>query len=123
MNHAQLAPAPPGFTWAYNRLETPWVGIPAQFDGIEYPFKPHEYRLLTDAIAEFLYNQSIVSYDMAVNKGIRALSMTGKPGFGEPLTKVVPDELIDRSSGDNPSGKGTGGLKTRAAKVAVGSRV
>ena len=123
MDHAQLAPAPPGFKWAYNRLSKPYEGPQAQFDGIEYPFKASEYRLLHEPIAEFLHSQAIVSYDMGSNKGRHALVLEGKPGFGEPMDAPQGDELIDRSSGDNPTGKGTGGLKTHAARVATGSRV
>jgi len=78
--------------------------------------------LLSEPIADFLYNQAIVSYDMGANKGARALVVEGKPGFGEPMATPKGDELIDRSSGDNPTGKGTGGIRTHAAKVAVGSR-
>ena len=122
MDPSTLPTPPPGFIWVYNRLEKTWDGLPAQFDGVEYPFKPHEYRLMEQTVADFLYNQSIVSFDMAINKGRRALSLQGKPEFGEPMTAPVSGELIDRSSGDNPTGKGTGGIKTRAAKVAVGSR-
>lgn len=122
MDLKTLPTAPPGFAWVYNRLAKPWDGIPAQFDGVEYYFKPHECRLLSEVVAEFLYNQSIVSFDMKTNTGRRALSLQSKPDFGEPLDAPATDELIDRTSGDNPAGKGTGGLKTKAARVAVGSR-
>ena len=111
-----LPEAPSGFTWAYNRLPEPYAD---QFDGRPYEFKSREYRLLPLDVANFLCNQSVISLNMAAGKGKRAITILGQPDFGVPSDQPKGDELIDRSTGDNPIGRGTGGVKTRAAKVAV----
>ena len=118
----KLPKAPPGFCWVYNRLPRSYE---AMFDFRMFEFGPNESRLMPDDVALFLTSNSIISVDLSTSKGVRALVAqyreSGKenPEFGQPYTTPPGDEVIDRSSGDNPMGRGTGGIKTHAAKIAV----
>ena len=111
-----IAPAPPGFRWVYNRLNEVYEDM---FDHVPYTFKAHEQRLMQEDIATFLHAHSAISVDLKTNRGKAALVVDGDKNYLVPLEGGRPEELIDRKSGDNPLGRGTGGLKTKAAKVPV----
>lgn len=112
-----LTPAPPGFTYLKNRSTTRYEDM---FDGRPYVFEPGEVRLLPEETANFLYNFSLVQVDLERNTGERTLVKQDDPLWESSIDTSEFVELVDRSSGDNPAGRGTGGLKTHAAVIPVG---
>lgn len=111
-----LAPAPPGFTYLKNRGSVPYEDL---FDGRVYTFTPGEIKLLPEETAKFLHDFSLVQVDLERNTGDRVLVMTDDPNWETPLNTEEYVELVDRSFGDNPTGAGTGGIKTHAAVIPV----
>lgn len=109
--------APVGFQWLYNRLGRDFE---MQFDLQPWLFEPHEMRLAPNDVARFLHHNSVVKVDLTTSSGVRALVPEGDKAFLVPYDEDGSDELIDRSKNDNPLGRGTGGVKTRAVKVPVG---
>lgn len=114
----QLAPAPAGFQWVYNRLETKFVKM---FDGIAEEFAPHEYRMLPAAAAAFLAERSIVKEDpFDPTASLFAIVPEGDPVFGVPLPKeAVGIERLDRSHGDYVVKPSKDGIKSTAQVVPV----
>lgn len=113
----ELAPAPPGFAYLKNRGTIAYEDL---FDGRVYTFAPGETKLLPEETATFLRNFSLVQVDLERNTGERVLVAQDDPKWSESLDTSEYIELVDRSSGDNPAGRGTGGLKTHAAVIPVG---
>ena len=122
---SEVPKAPPGFSWLYNRLP---IVYEAMFDLKLYSFGPGEMRLVPSDTATFLNHNSVIKVDLTTSRGVRALvpqmEDDGKnhPEFGVPYNEALGDEVIDRSVDDNPMGRGTGGLKTHAVKVPVGTK-
>ena len=120
-----VAKAPPGFAWLYNRLPTRYEGM---FDLKLYSFEAGETRLVPSDVATFLNHNSVIKVDLTTSKGVRALvpqigdDEREHPEFGVPYNESLGDEVIDRSLDDNPMQRGTGGLKTRAVRVPVGTK-
>lgn len=112
----ELTPAPPGFAYLKNRGTLPYE---EQFDGRPYVFAPGEVKLLPEETATFLRSFSLVQVDLERNTGERVLVTQDDPKWDESLDTSEYVELVDRSFGDNPSGRGTGGLKTHAAVIPV----
>ena len=114
----QLAPAPAGFQWIYNRLETKYVKT---FDGIAEEFAPHEYRMLSAATAGFLVERSIVKEDpFDPSRTLFALVPEGDPNFGIPLPQAdLGIERMDRTHGDYVVKPSKDGIKTTAQVVPV----
>jgi len=108
---------PVGFQWLYNRLDRQFE---MQFDLQPWVFEPHELRLAPQDVAKFLHYNSIIKIDLTTSRGVRALVPEGDVDFMVPYNDGGSDELIDRSKNDNPLGRGTGGIKTHAAKIPVG---
>jgi len=90
------------------------------FDGRVYAFAPGEVKLLSNETATFLRSFSLVQVDLERNTGERVLVTQDDPKWNETLDTSDYIELVDRSSGDNPVGRGTGGIKTHAAVIPVG---
>lgn len=121
-----LSPAPPGFIYLKNRSNQPYQDM---FDGVTYAFEPGEVKLLSDTeqlpIATFLYTFSAAQVDLEANTGERVLVKQDDPKWDTTFDTKELVELVDRSYGDNPLGKGTGGLRTKATLIPVrgGSRI
>ena len=113
----ELTPAPPGFAYLKNRGTLPYEEM---FDGRVYAFAPGEVKLLSNETATFLRSFSLVQVDLERNTGERVLVTQDDPKWNETLDTSDYIELVDRSSGDNPVGRGTGGIKTHAAVIPVG---
>lgn len=113
---SELAPAPPGFAYLKNRGT---LAYEEMFDGRVYVFAPGEVRLLPEETATFLHSFSLVQVDLERNTGERVLVTQDDPKWDETLDTSEYIELVDRSFGDNPSGRGTGGLKTHATVIPV----
>lgn len=113
---AEFAPAPPGFAYLKNRGTAAYEEM---FDGRVYTFTPGEVKLLPEETATFLRSYSLVQVDLERNTGERVLVTRDDPQWDQPLDTSEYIELIDRSFGDNPTGGGTGGLKTHAAVIPV----
>lgn len=114
---SELAPAPPGFAYLKNRGSGTYE---EQFDGRPYVFAPGEIKLLPEETATFLHSFSLVQVDLERNTGERVLVKQDDPKWDENLDTSEYIELVDRSFGDNPTGRGTGGVKTRATVIPVG---
>ena len=114
----QLAPAPAGFQWVYNRLVTKFVKT---FDGIAEEFAPNEYRMLSAATAGFLVERSIVKEDpFDPSRTLFALVPEGDPNFGIPLPQAdLGIERMDRTHGDYVVKPAKDGIKTTAQAVPV----
>lgn len=111
-----LTPAPPGFTYLKNRGTREYEEL---FDGRVYVFAPGEVQLLPDETATFLHSFSLVQVDLERNTGDRVLVKQDDPKWEQTLDTSEYVELVDRSFGDNPTGAGTGGVKTHAAIIPV----
>lgn len=114
-----LAPAPQGFSYVRNRTTQVYEDM---FDGKPYVFQPGEVRLLPDdqsnnPVATYLCDHSVKQLDMLMNRGERALVKQGDAKWDEEFDTRDLIEVVDRSSGDNPIGAGTGGVKTHAAVI------
>lgn len=112
----ELTPAPPGFTYLKNRGTQRHEDL---FDGRPYVFEPGEVKLLPDETAAFLHSFSLKQVNVERNTGERVLVKQDDPLWNTSLDTSEFVELIDRSSGDNPVGRGTGGLKTKATVIPV----
>lgn len=113
---SELTPAPPGFAYLKNRGTRIYED---QFDGRPYVFAPGEIKLLPDEAATFLQNFSLVQVDLERNTGERVLVTQDDPKWDETVDTSEYIELVDRSFGDNPVGRGTGGIKTKATVIPV----
>jgi hypothetical protein len=113
---SELSPAPPGFAYLKNRGTLPYEEL---FDGQVYAFAPGEVKLLPEETATFLHSFSLVQVDLERNTGDRVLVKQDDPKWNESLDTSEYIELVDRSFGDNPTGRGTGGMKTRATVIPV----
>jgi len=97
--------APRGMLWVFNRGPQKWEW---QYDGVIYELEGHEMGLFPERIARHARKRSIVSLDAFSNKAVFRISLEGEEKFGVPLKIVSRTELIDRSTNDNPLGRGSG---------------
>ena len=120
MSDVQLAPAPEGFKWVYNRLDRKYAQM---FDGISQEFQPHEHRLLRQSAAEFLAERSCVKEDpFDPSNNLFALVAQGDPNFDVELPQeALGIERLDRSAGDYVLRPSKDGIKTTAQATAVRS--
>lgn len=97
--------APQGMKWIFNRgpQKFEW-----QYDGIVYEIEGHEMLLMPQAIARHARKRSIISLDAFTNHAVFRIAVEGELKFGVPLKVVNRTELVDRSSNDNPLGRGPG---------------
>lgn len=107
---------PPGSKWVYNRLNKSFEKF---FDGIPYKFAAHAKMVLPEAIAEFLWRTSVVSYEPASGIAVRALVTPEDSDFGVPYVVELGPELMSREVNDNYIERGTGGVPTKAKIVTV----
>jgi hypothetical protein len=107
---------PPGSKWVYNRLNQPFEKF---FDGIPYKFQAHAKMVLPDAVAEFMWRTSVVSYEPASGLAVRALVVPEDTDFGVPYVAALGPELMSRAVEDNYIQRGTGGIPTKAKIVPV----
>ena len=118
MSNVQLAPAPEGFMWVYNRLDRKYAQT---FDGISEEFAPHQHRLLRQSAAEFLAERSCVKEDpFDPSNNLFALVAQGDPNFDVELSQeVLGIERLDRSGGDYVFRPTKDGIKTTAQATPV----
>lgn len=108
-------PAPEGWRWVYNRLPEPYE---AKFNSQPTLFEAHEFKQVSAKIAPHICSWSIVQLP-ATGPPVRALVLEGKKGFGVPLKVGRPQEMIDRSSDPNPTGRGTDGIPTKPKLIYI----
>jgi len=107
--------APKGMLWAFNRGPQKWEW---QYDGVIYELEGHEMGLFPERIARHARKRSIVSLDAFSNKAVFRVALEGEEKFGVPLKIVSRTELIDRSTNDNPLGRGSGRTHPAVLNVA-----
>lgn len=106
--------APKGMKWVFNRSPQKFEW---QYNGVVYEIEGHEMALFTDPIARHARKRSILSLDAFTNHAVFKVALEGEEKFGVPLKVVSRTELMDRSTNDNPLGRGPG--KTHAALLQV----
>ena len=110
-------PAAPGYVWVYNRLPADYT---IDFDSKPQMFGPNEFKQIPADFAHHICNWSVIQLP-ASGPPVRVLVLEGKKGYGVSFkSKERPVELIDRSQTDNPLGRGTGGVPTKAKLLHIG---
>jgi len=97
--------APRGMKWVFNRSPQKYEW---QYDGVVYEIEGHEMLLFQENIARHARKRSIVSLDAFSNHAVFKIALEGEEKFGMPLKTVNRTELVDRSTNDNPLGRGPG---------------
>ena len=116
-----LAPLPPGFRYAYNRLATPFW---QQFAGIPEAFEPHETKILETERAEFFHKQFLIPGTLrrgerdGMLQAEHQIVLDGDAAFQVPYEGPVGAELFSPDL-DNYVERGTGGLKTTRKLVRI----
>ncbi len=115
-----LAPAPEGFKWTYNRMTEPFE---KQFNGVPQCFAAGGFKLLPANTATFLSEHTCVREDpFDLSRNLYAIVLDVDPGFGKPFRKNdVGPELLDRSGGDYVVRPSEPGIKTKSRLTQVGA--
>jgi len=108
-------PASHGKKWVFNRLPEPYEAL---FNSQPILFEPHSFREIDAMVAPHIVAWSIIQLPSS-GPPVRALALEGKKQFGVPLGGPRPVEMIDRSENDNPTGRGTGGVPTKAKIIHI----
>lgn len=106
-----------GFRFVYNRLPQKFEKF---FDGRPYKWEANEERSLPSDIAEFMYRNSVVSYEPVTGTAVRALVTTADEKYGVPYVADLGPELMSREVSDNYTQiPAKDGLVTKAKIVTV----
>lgn len=106
--------APKNMMWVFNRAPQKFEW---QYDGVLYEIEGHSMELFETRVARHARKRSILSLDSFTNKAVFKVALEGEEKFGVPLRVVNRTELVDRSTNDNPLGRGPG--KTHATVLQV----